>query len=468
MKDFSEGVIEDFGFKRNGEKCASPTAILTQHHAPFDTDAVSKMVAKKEGVEVSEILARWECAKIKGLIFEEAVQYVLDIQPLALVFSQSDKFIHRGKMTDAVKTFFVRRELESRCKLTGVSEVWLQALLQTVPDDLKFINAYIHSLMQKTEKQKSEFEFQKVICHKTLPLAARADLIVYHSELDVYDIVDFKTNDKLTFEPYKNQTFYHPLEKYGYCSYMEYMLQLAIMREILESHGVAVRSAAIWHWDKELQHNNMYELADVEYQEIKTKINKELIDNTLSKIYHKNPDAVAKLSLPEEGLKKEAANVFTDNHLAEEFINKFKLESDREAFAAAVVQSIKNSANEIPLQAYAVARIYSELSDLIMKGLKDNVLSYCDNHKDRTDLLGIKFGTRSTSVLDYSEDNEWQELKENEQKFSEARKNREKAMKQAMDNKHKGLEMIDSEGALIPPAVLKTSTNSIVVTFPKK
>lgn len=121
--------------------------------------------------------------------------------------------------------------------------------------------------------------------------------------------------------------------------------------------------------------------------------------------------------------------------------------------------------NEDPLEAYIKAKGLAEIADGIMAGLKDHAIKEAYKFEKDQKLMGCTVVVKSTpTTYDYSHNEEWVALSNEIAKLTEKRKEIEKAMVQAMNY----AEVIDADGVVVEPAVVKKAGGeTIQITIPK-
>jgi chemotaxis protein CheY-P-specific phosphatase CheC len=117
------------------------------------------------------------------------------------------------------------------------------------------------------------------------------------------------------------------------------------------------------------------------------------------------------------------------------------------------------------LQEYIKAKGLSELSDIIVSGIKDLAIDEASKYEDGASVLGCKFQVKSLSdSYDFSNDDEWNLLNQELTRIKDRMKQREKQMIEAMNYS----EIVDKNGEIIPSAILKKrGGKTIAITIPK-
>ncbi len=120
---------------------------------------------------------------------------------------------------------------------------------------------------------------------------------------------------------------------------------------------------------------------------------------------------------------------------------------------------------ESALEQYIKAKGVSDLASEIMDKLKEHAIDEAQDYGDTDKVLGCQFQVRnSASTYDFSHDETWQHLNETLASIKESMKIREKQMLDAM----KYAELVDENGEVITPAVLKKAGGTtIAIVIPK-
>lgn len=117
------------------------------------------------------------------------------------------------------------------------------------------------------------------------------------------------------------------------------------------------------------------------------------------------------------------------------------------------------------LQEFIKAKGLSELSDVIVYGIKELAIDEASKYSDGESVLGCKFQVRSLSdSYDFSHDEEWNVINNEIEYLKTKQKAREKKMIDAMAY----AELIDDSGEIIPRAIVKKrGGKTIAITIPK-
>lgn len=121
--------------------------------------------------------------------------------------------------------------------------------------------------------------------------------------------------------------------------------------------------------------------------------------------------------------------------------------------------------NEYALEQYIKAKAVSEIANSIMDGLKELAIQEADNYNPNDKVSGCSFQIKSVaSTYDFSHDDEWRSIQEDMEKLKNLLKAREKQMIDACNY----AELVDKNGEVIPPAVVKKPGGStIAIVIPK-
>lgn len=121
--------------------------------------------------------------------------------------------------------------------------------------------------------------------------------------------------------------------------------------------------------------------------------------------------------------------------------------------------------NEDPLEAYIKAKGLAEIADKIMEGLKNHAIKDAYKFEKDQKVMGCTVVVKSTpTTYDYSHNEEWVNLSNEIAMLTEKRKEIEKAMVQAMNY----AEVVDADGVIVEPAVVKKAGGeTIQITIPK-
>jgi len=132
--------------------------------------------------------------------------------------------------------------------------------------------------------------------------------------------------------------------------------------------------------------------------------------------------------------------------------------------ASSVVKKV-DEGYESALEQYIKAKGVADLAGEIMEKLKDSAMDEAQDYGADDKVLGCQFQVRnSASSYEFSHDETWNHLNETLTSIKEAMKAREKQMLDAM----KYSELVDENGEVITPAVLKRAGGTtIAIAIPK-
>jgi hypothetical protein len=195
------------------EKYISATTLIGKFKKPFDVDKHSKRVADREGVSQEEIKERWQ------KVNKEACDY--------------GTFIHL------------------------VMENWLHS--QPVSDEDKEL--YITPMEQIWEPDRKIIEPEKRLWNHEHKIAGTTD--VFEDNEKYFNLYDFKTNKRFTFNNMYGEYMLGPLSHLPECQFSTYSLQLSLyayMQSILT--GQTVGELACFYYEREYKiwtkHNTPY------------------------------------------------------------------------------------------------------------------------------------------------------------------------------------------------------------------
>jgi hypothetical protein len=132
--------------------------------------------------------------------------------------------------------------------------------------------------------------------------------------------------------------------------------------------------------------------------------------------------------------------------------------------ARIVVHKVEEG-EESALEQYIKAKGVADIAGEIMDGLKGLAMDEASAYSANDKVLGCEFQVKNTATTyDFSHDETWAHLNETMSSIKEAIKVREKQMLDAM----KYAELVDENGEVIPPAVIKKAGGStIAISIPK-
>lgn len=120
--------------------------------------------------------------------------------------------------------------------------------------------------------------------------------------------------------------------------------------------------------------------------------------------------------------------------------------------------------NEDALKAYIKAKGLSELSSIIIDGLKEEAIKEAEKYSSDENIFGCKVQVKSTpTTYDFSHDDEWKAISNEMEQLKTKQKAREKKMLDAINY----AELTDEFGEIIPPAsIKKQGGQTLAITIP--
>jgi hypothetical protein len=186
-------------YEHNKESYVSVTTFLKKFKPEFKKELVAEQCAKRDGREVTELLAQWELnseiSSMYGTVIHKAVEYWI----------RYGEFSKLPFLKDLVEKFAAKHNRES-----------------LVPEIIVFSEA--------------------------LRLAGTIDQLKKLGDKKVR-VMDVKTNAELTEN--SRGYFLAPLNKLPFSKINEYRLQLSVYKYLLEAKGIMVESLELEHWNGE-------------------------------------------------------------------------------------------------------------------------------------------------------------------------------------------------------------------------
>lgn len=105
---------------------------------------------------------------------------------------------------------------------------------------------YLHAKTELDKFSSVSMKPEYKLYNKKLRLAGTIDLLI-EKDNKVIDIVDFKTNKKITLKAYKGEKAKQPVEHLDDCKFIRYSLQLSTYAYMKELEGYTVGTLSIWH-----------------------------------------------------------------------------------------------------------------------------------------------------------------------------------------------------------------------------
>ena len=193
-------------YKLKDRELKSATTFLSKFFSPFDGKAIARRLAK---------FNRYRGIKGKGVRF----------------------YLNEWKEARERGTF-IHGELEEVCKGTSPN----------LTDTKSIPGAAWLNLYKKVNKDVA-LEPEVLVYNKELGLAGQIDLMATRKTKDgeVVDLVDWKSNKKISTEGYKGAKSKTPIEDLDDCSYTKYMLQLSVYAYMLELEGYTIGELRLVH-----------------------------------------------------------------------------------------------------------------------------------------------------------------------------------------------------------------------------
>jgi hypothetical protein len=122
-------------------------------------------------------------------------------------------------------------------------------LSTAVEVDKKKVIPATHYLRTVFDSTGIEVKPEVIIYNEDLGLAGQADLLIIKPNKKKYvvDIYDYKTNDKITTEGYKNARANYPIEELSDSSFSKYTLQMSFYAYMLEQEGYEIGKLTLLH-----------------------------------------------------------------------------------------------------------------------------------------------------------------------------------------------------------------------------
>ena len=197
-------------YTKNGKKFTSVTTMLSFFKNKFDPQGhIARAVAKRDGIDVKEVLSNWDKTKVEGLVRGRNFH------------RQAEHFIKTGEILD---------------------EDYKDVIIQ-----LKDFDFNGGKLFSEIGLHSDEFE-----------IAGCCDLIELIGDKNIATF-DFKSNKKLTtFSKYKTKLLY-PLTHLDECDLTIYSLQIGIYNRMLEDFGYkSIDKSKILHINPETRKIDVY------------------------------------------------------------------------------------------------------------------------------------------------------------------------------------------------------------------
>jgi len=206
-----------------GEKrLESVTTLLSRYKNKFDSDYWSKVIAKREKKTQEEILLQWKEKANKSCNIGTAIHKIFEDYTLGNYYLLHNEI--------SIDFFDIQPEY--------FTEFHAKAIIAT-----NFIKDFF--VTKRIIPLHSEY-----ICYNN-SIAGQIDMICTDSKGNYY-ILDFKTNEKIDFESYKNTKMLGVLNFIDDSSYWHYCLQLSIYKELCKEFDI--RKLFLVHITKEKYH----------------------------------------------------------------------------------------------------------------------------------------------------------------------------------------------------------------------
>lgn len=199
---------ETHSYFLKGKRLTSVTTLLSKFKNQFDSDYWSKIIAKREGATQEEILLKWKRKAFKSTEIGTAIHKIFE---------------------DYVDNNFFHIHGELVFEYNKIEDEFLEDFNKKKVHALAFINKFF--ITNRIVPVHSEY----IVYNNEL--AGQVDMICKDSQGNFY-ILDFKTNEKIDFEAYKNKRMLGVLDFIQDCSYFHYCLQLSIYKKLLKNIDV--------------------------------------------------------------------------------------------------------------------------------------------------------------------------------------------------------------------------------------
>lgn len=144
---------------------------------------------------------------------------------------------NKGKTKDQLQTEWKAKGESSSNKGSSIHN-YIENTLKNIPVEVdprfQIEKDYFNNFQEDFLKNKNVVYSEKILYLKTFKIVGTIDCLVYCPEEDILYFIDWKTNEKISYENrYRN--FKPPLQKYQHCSKEIYTLQLSMYRYIIEN-----------------------------------------------------------------------------------------------------------------------------------------------------------------------------------------------------------------------------------------
>lgn len=188
-----------------GEKFTSVTTLLGQYKKPFDSDGMSKRIAKREGVSQECVLEMWE--------------------------KEKNRACDRGTE--------IHKLLEDYISFGDQADDW----------------GWLYKSYDKSREWNID-RFDKVLCEQLVwnedfKISGLADLFYIHKD-GTFTVGDFKTNKRYRFGSQYGEWMLEPLDHLSVCEHSTYTMQLSIYAYLYEQMtGMKCRKLVIYYLNKD-------------------------------------------------------------------------------------------------------------------------------------------------------------------------------------------------------------------------
>lgn len=192
----------------------SVSGLIKQYCPPFNTESISRGVAKSRGISQAQVIQEWDEIRIEAC--------------------------DRGHRVHVFGEFYpYDRTLKPKCKQEeAVAKFW-----EDLPD---FLVPVVMELR---------------MYHKEYMFAGTADILLYNTKTKKYIIADYKTNKDL-FKNHKGQRLLEPFSHLLDMPFSKYTLQLSYYQILLEQAGIEVSHRKIV-WVKPDGNYYLYDTEDI-------------------------------------------------------------------------------------------------------------------------------------------------------------------------------------------------------------
>jgi hypothetical protein len=217
---------EDHSYFLDGKKCTSVTTAISKFKKPFETEMIAKKYAKKNGLNVKDVIEEWESIKETSTFKGSELHKYAECRFLSKNYIASD----------------IAKPL---CSMFDV---------------------FYNDVKDRLIPVKLEF----VIGDKDYSVCGMIDKLFYNVKANCLQIWDYKTNKEISkHSKYKNRMT-KELSHLEECEYNTYSLQLSIYKYIIEKNTNLKlgNSYLVWINDQ----NDKYKIIGTQYMEDEAKI----------------------------------------------------------------------------------------------------------------------------------------------------------------------------------------------------